>query len=70
MSHANDKAGATPMPVTGGCCGIRPSKEAMEVDFSVDFSKARQLLEDESQLLEKENKADASKQSQSQPNKP
>ena len=52
------RAGATTMPVTGGCCGIRPSKEAMEVDFSVDFSKAKELLE-------KESKKDDSHQSQS-----
>ena len=44
MSNANDKAGAKPMPVTGGCCGIRPSKEAMEVDFGVDFSDAKKFL--------------------------
>ena len=45
MSDANSKAGVKPMPVTGGCCGIRPSKEAMEVDFEVDFSQAKALLE-------------------------
>lgn len=39
--------GATPMPVTGTGCGIKPSKEAMEVDFKVDFSKAKELLEKE-----------------------
>lgn len=44
MSDANDKAGASTMPVTGSGCGIRPSKEAMEVDFEVDFSKAKELL--------------------------
>lgn len=44
MSNANDKAGAKPMPVTGGCCGIRPSKEAMKVDFGVDFSDAKKFL--------------------------
>lgn len=44
MSNANDKAGAKTMPVTGGCCGIRPSKEAMEVDFGVDFSNAKKFL--------------------------
>lgn len=41
-----DFGSAKPMPVTGGCCGIRPSKEAMEVDFAVDFSKAKKLLEE------------------------
>lgn len=38
---------ASSMPVTGSGCGVRPSKEAMEIPFSVDFSKAKQLLEDE-----------------------
>lgn len=33
-----DFGSAKPMPVTGGCCGIRPSQGAMEVDFTVDFS--------------------------------
>lgn len=32
------------MPITGAACGIKPSKEAMEVDFSVDFSQAKQFL--------------------------
>ncbi|MGR6871083.1 hypothetical protein ACU6U9_01975 [Pseudomonas sp. HK3] len=36
---------ASTMPVTGAACGIKPSKEAMEVDFSIDFSHAKQLLE-------------------------
>lgn len=44
MSDANDKAGAKPMPVSGAACGIKPSKEAMEVDFGVDFSKAKEFL--------------------------
>lgn len=37
--------GASTMPVTGACCGIRPSKEAMETEFAIDFSKAKQFLE-------------------------
>lgn len=49
-----------PMPVTGGCCGIRPSKEAMEVDFGVDFSYARTLLEKQ----QKDIQTDVSHQSQ------
>ncbi|EAT11674.1 hypothetical protein HF888_03160 [Bermanella marisrubri] len=36
--------GASTMPVTGACCGIRPSKEAMETDFAIDFSEAKQFL--------------------------
>lgn len=47
MSNANEKAGAKPMPVSGSGCGIRPSKEAMEVDFGVDFSAAKQFLQQE-----------------------
>ncbi|GAA6135652.1 hypothetical protein NBRC116188_24420 [Oceaniserpentilla sp. 4NH20-0058] len=37
---------AAAMPVTGTGCGVRPSKEAMEISFSVDFSKAKQFLDD------------------------
>ncbi len=44
---ANDKAGAKPMPVTGSGCGIRPSEEAMDVGFGVDFSQAKHLLPDQ-----------------------
>jgi hypothetical protein len=53
----NDFGGAKPMPVTGSGCGIRPSKEAMEVDYEVDFSKAKELLK------ENQNENDPSKQS-------
>ena len=35
---------ASTMPVTGAACGIKPSKEAMEVDFSIDFSHAKQFI--------------------------
>lgn len=42
----NDFGGAKPMPVTGSGCGIRPSKEAMEVDYGVDFSKAKEFLKE------------------------
>lgn len=38
---------ADTMPVTGAACGIKPSKEAMEVGFSVDFSQAKQFLDPE-----------------------
>jgi len=43
MSKAPGTAGT--IPVTGAACGIKPSKEAMEVDFSVDFSQAKQFLD-------------------------
>lgn len=43
MSKAPGTAGT--MPVTGAACGIKPSKEAMEVDFGIDFSQAKQFLE-------------------------
>ncbi len=43
MSKAPGTAGT--MPVTGAACGIKPSKEAMEVDFAVDFSRAKEFLE-------------------------
>lgn len=38
------RGGSSTMPVTGACCGIRPSKEAMETDFAIDFSQAKQFL--------------------------
>jgi len=53
MSNANEKAGAKPMPVSGSGCGIRPSKEAMEVDFGVDFSAAKQFLQQKELQQEK-----------------
>jgi len=61
MSNKN-RGGATSMPVTGTHCGIKPSKEAMEEGFEVDFSKAKELLE-------KEAKKEGSHQSNS-PEKP
>ena len=42
MSKVPGTAGT--MPVTGAACGIKPSKEAMEVDFAIDFSQAQQFL--------------------------
>jgi len=42
----NDFGSAKTMPVTGSGCGIRPSKEAMEVEFEVDFSQAKTLLDE------------------------
>ena len=42
MSKAPGTSGT--MPIEGAACGIKPSKEAMEVDFSVDFSKAKAFL--------------------------
>lgn len=38
---------ASTMPVTGACCGIRPSEKAMATEFAVDFSKAKDLLPSE-----------------------
>lgn len=43
MSKAPGTSGT--MPVTGAACGIKPSKEAMEVDFTIDFSQAKQFLQ-------------------------
>lgn len=48
MSDQNDNkpfGSAKVMPVTGSGCGIRPSKEAMAVEFGIDFSAAVKLLE-------------------------
>jgi hypothetical protein len=50
MSKAPGTSGT--MPITGAACGIKPSKEAMEVDFTVDFSQAKQFLPQEQTLDE------------------
>lgn len=42
MSKAPGTSGNMPAEKAG--CGIRPSKAAMDVGFSVDFSKAKDLL--------------------------
>ena len=39
------------MPITGAACGIKPSKKAMEVDFEIDFSQAKQFLNQPKTLL-------------------
>jgi len=41
------------MPIEGSGCGVRPSKEAMEVEFGVDFSKAKEFLESSNKKAEK-----------------
>lgn len=52
------------MPIEGSGCGVRPSKEAMEVNFGVDFSKAKDLLpnntDEEPSITEKPDKNQAS----------
>ncbi|MCP5326032.1 MAG: hypothetical protein H7A09_06865 [Oceanospirillaceae bacterium] len=35
---------ASPMPIQGSGCGIRPTPEALEVNYGVDFSAAAELL--------------------------
>ncbi|WP_396587524.1 hypothetical protein [Bermanella sp. R86510] len=44
---------ASTMPVTGACCGIRPSEKAMATEFTVDFSKAKDLLPSEQDKITK-----------------
>jgi len=46
MSHEKDIGTAQALPASGTHCGLRPSKEAMEEGFSVDFSAAKKLLEE------------------------
>mgnify|MGYP007012666002 CR=1 FL=1 len=46
MSVENDIGTAHALPASGTHCGLRPSKEAMEEGFSVDFSEAKKLLEE------------------------
>lgn len=35
---------AKTMPIQGSGCGIRPTQEALEVDYAIDFSAATQWL--------------------------
>jgi len=68
--NANDKAGAKPMPVTGSGCGIRPSEEAMEVGFAVDFSQAKTLLPADDTEAEQANSADTAQTQTPRSSKP
>lgn len=35
---------ASPMPIQGSGCGIRPTEEALAVNYGIDFSAAAALL--------------------------
>jgi|GEM_PF-2684411 len=47
MSDIKNSGSAESMPMTGSSCGIKPNKEALEKGYEVDFSKAKALLENE-----------------------
>jgi len=47
MSDTINTGSADSMPVSGASCGIKPSKEAIDTGYEVDFSKAKSFLEDE-----------------------
>lgn len=35
----------TTLPADNSCCGIKPSKEALETGFEIDFSKAKEFTD-------------------------
>lgn len=41
-TQANGKTIST-LPVEGSCCGIKPSKEALETGYGIDFSSVEKL---------------------------
>ena len=47
MSENKPTGTANSMPMTGSSCGIKPTQEALEKGYTVDFSKAKALLEDD-----------------------
>ncbi len=49
MSDEKEFGTAQSMKADASHCGLRPSKEAMEEGFSVDFSQAKTLLDQKSQ---------------------
>ncbi|MEH6347017.1 MAG: hypothetical protein V7785_18120 [Bermanella sp.] len=48
MSDENDFGTAHSLPTSGTHCGLRPNKKAMQEGFSVNFSEAKKLLEENS----------------------
>jgi len=56
MSEFKNPGSAESMPMTGTSCGIKPSKEALNKGYEVDFSKAKALLEDETETAVPTNK--------------
>ena len=47
MSDIKTAGIAEPMPITGSSCGIKPSKEALDKGYEIDFSKANTLLSEQ-----------------------
>jgi len=45
MSGLKSTGNTKPLPIAGSGCGIKPSKEALDSGYGVDFSKAKELLE-------------------------
>ena len=49
MSKIKHSGSAESMTVTGSSCGIKPSIEAVATGYEIDFSKAKALLESNSE---------------------
>jgi len=47
MNDIKNSGSADSMPMTGSSCGVKPSQEALDKGYEVDFTKAKTLLEDE-----------------------
>ena len=45
MSNIKHSGSADSMPTSGSSCGIKPSKEAIDKGYEIDFSKAKSLIE-------------------------
>jgi hypothetical protein len=45
MNEIKNSGSADSMPIAGSSCGIKPSKKALDKGYEVDFSKAKSLLE-------------------------
>jgi len=59
MSKIKHSGSAESMPMTGSSCGIKPSKEALDKGYEVDFSKAKALLEEDTETDEPSEKKPA-----------
>lgn len=51
MSDKPAMGTASPMPIQGSGCGIRPTEEALAVNYGVDFSAAAKLLAEQQNPL-------------------
>jgi len=53
MSEIKNTGNSEPLPITGSGCGIKPSKEALDTAYGVDFSRAKELLDNKPEAVTK-----------------